>query len=153
MITTGKYFIQCLLLPKWAFSLVFRLFLHWREVSSAKASKTTLAQFYNFVIFVQEFSFLIIGVAMSLINSKLCKFEINYALFFSIISGKTVCSTTLSRYSSNSLEDVDHWYVRRLSTTLSRYSSNSLEDVDHWYVRRLSSWLSRHLETAYGEGG
>ena len=28
--------------------------------------------FYIFVIFVQELSFLIIGIAMSLINSKLC---------------------------------------------------------------------------------
>ena len=27
---------------------------------------------------------------MSLINSKLCKLEINYALFFSIISGNTI---------------------------------------------------------------
>ena len=27
---------------------------------------------------------------MSLINSKLCKFDMNYAIFFSIISGNTV---------------------------------------------------------------
>ena len=27
---------------------------------------------------------------MSLINSMLCKFEINYAIFFSIISGNTI---------------------------------------------------------------
>ena len=27
---------------------------------------------------------------MSLINSKLCKFEMNYAIFFSIISGNTI---------------------------------------------------------------
>ena len=59
-------------------------------MSSARARKTTLAQFYNFFIFVQELSFLIIGVAMSLINSKLCKFEINYAIFFSVISGNTI---------------------------------------------------------------
>ena len=28
---------------------------------------------------------------MSLINSKLCKFQIKYAIFFSIISGNTIC--------------------------------------------------------------
>ena len=45
---------------------------------------------FVFVIFVQEFSFLMIGVALSLINSKLCEFDINYAIFFSIISGNTI---------------------------------------------------------------
>ena len=43
VITTGKHFILLLMLPKWAFSLVFRLILHWREVSSARARKTTFA--------------------------------------------------------------------------------------------------------------
>ena len=41
-------------------------------------------------------SFLIIRVAMSLISSKLCKFEINYALSFSIISGNTIHPTLKS---------------------------------------------------------
>ena len=31
------------------------------------------------------------------------------------------------------------------------HSWNSLEDVEHWYVRRMFSWVSRHLERAYGE--
>ena len=43
VITTGKHFILLLMLPKWAFSLVFRLFSHWQEVSSARARKTNLA--------------------------------------------------------------------------------------------------------------
>ena len=43
VITTGKHLNLLLMFPKWAFSLVFRLFLHWLEVSSARARKTTLA--------------------------------------------------------------------------------------------------------------
>ena len=31
---------------------------------------------------------------MSLINSKLCKFEIDYAIFFSIIYGNTIIYTS-----------------------------------------------------------
>ena len=34
------------------------------------------------------------------------------------------------------------------SPALLRHTANSLEDVEHWYVRRMYSWVSRHL----GEG-
>ena len=39
-----------------------------------------------------------------------------------------------------------------MSTALLRHTSNSLEDVEHWYVRRMFSWYFRHLERVYGEG-
>ena len=34
---------------------------------------------------------------MSLIYSKLCKFEINYAIFFSIISGNTIIGIEITK--------------------------------------------------------
>ena len=36
---------------------------------------------------------------------------------------------------------------------LLRHASNSLEDIEHWYVRHMFSWVSRYLERVYGEGG
>ena len=151
------------MLPKWAFSLVFRLFLHWQEVSSAKARKTTLAKFYNFVVFVQELSFLIIGVAMSLINSKLCKLEINEAIFFSIIFGNTIhvvirntfCWIQLNllynvKSTCTSLKEKDSFtisYTLRLKT----YLSNFL--YVQWVFRYWSKLSERRPTTTINSGG
>ena len=33
-----------------------------------------------------------------------------------------------------------------------RHTSTSLEDVEHWYVRRMFAWVSCHLERLYDEG-
>ena len=39
-------------------------------------------------------------------------------------------------------------FLQVWSPALLRHTSNSLEDVEHWYVGRMFSWVSRHL----GEG-
>ena len=47
-----------------------------------------------------------------------------------------------------------HWlhFLQVWSPALLRRSSNSFEDVEHWYVIRMFSWVSRHPERVYGEG-
>ena len=42
----------------------------------------SLAKCYDIVIFVQELSFLISGVAIPFVNSKLCKFKIKNDYIF-----------------------------------------------------------------------
>ena len=83
-----------------------------------------LHYFIIFFIFVQELSFLISGVAMSFINNKLSKGEINYAICFSIMSGNTThtWSTRHAEYrpshaipTNRSSEVSPHWTCFKIS--------------------------------------